>query len=137
MISNSTFFRVTYSDTDQMGFMHHSNYFRYYESARWELFRKMGIPYSELEKEDFILPVVSASLKYLKPALYDQKIKITTKLASFRGPRLVFEYQMLNENLEILNEAQVVTGCVRKSTGKACFPPERLNNALMKYQDVN
>lgn len=130
MISSITYFNVTYSDTDQMGFMHHSNYLRYYESARWELFRELGIPYSELEKEDFILPVVSVSLKYLKPALYDQKIKITTKLASFRGPRLVFDYVMSNETLEILNEARVVVGCVRRSSGKACFPPENLSNAL-------
>lgn len=82
MIENNTYFRVSYSDTDQMRFMHHSNYLRYYESARWELFRKLGIPYSELEKKDFILPVVSVSIKYLKPALYDQKIQITTTLVS-------------------------------------------------------
>jgi acyl-CoA thioester hydrolase len=131
MTSDITYFRVAYSDTDQMGFMHHSNYLRHYESARWELFRKLGIPYSELEKDDLILPVVSASLKYLKPAFYDNKIKITTKLASFKGPRIVFEYQMIDENQEILNEARIIVGCVRKSTGKACFPPEKLTKALI------
>lgn len=137
MISNQTFFRVTYADTDQMGFMHHSNYLSYYESARWELFRKLGIPYSELEKEDLILPVVKASLKYLKAALYDQEIKVLTILTSFKGPRLVFEYRMFNENQELINEGLITVGCVRKSTGKACSPPESLNNVLTKLLNMN
>lgn len=78
MITDKTYFRVSYSDTDQMGFMHHSNYFRYYETARWELFRSIGIPYPEIEEEDIILPVINASVKFLKPAFYDQKIRVDT-----------------------------------------------------------
>lgn len=78
MITDKTYFRVSYSETDQMGFMHHSNYFRYYETARWELFRSIGIPYPEIEEEDIILPVINASVKFLKPAFYDQKIRVDT-----------------------------------------------------------
>ena len=74
MASFRTHIRVTYSDTDQMGFMHHSNYFKYYETARWELFRNIGIPYPELEEEGIILPVTDASIKFIKPAVYDQEI---------------------------------------------------------------
>lgn len=62
MSSFQTFFRVSYSDTDQMGFMHHSNYLRYYETARWELFRSLGITYSEIEKEGIILPALERAL---------------------------------------------------------------------------
>jgi len=137
MVMNRTNFRVSYSDTDQMGFMHHSNYLKYYETARWELFRKLGIPYSGLEKEDIILPVVNVSLNFLKPALFDQRIEITTKLRSFKGARIVFDYQMINENQEILNEAQITVGCVKKSTGKACFPTVSMSNALNELLKVN
>jgi acyl-CoA thioester hydrolase len=72
-----TTFRVSYSDTDQMGFMHHSNYLKYLETARWKLFRHIGIQYSEIEKEGTILPVISVSIKYNHPAHYDQKILVT------------------------------------------------------------
>ena len=79
MITGKTYFKVSYSDTDQMGFMHHSNYFRYYETARWELFRSLGIPYHEIEEEDVILPVINASAKFIKPAFYDQGTRLTPR----------------------------------------------------------
>jgi len=130
MINEKFFFRVSYSDTDQMGFMHHSNYFRYYETARWELFRSIGIPYNEIEKEDVILPVTDASVKFIKPALYDQEIKIITMIKSFKGARIIFDNQAVNEAGEIINEAQITVACVRKSTGKACSPPKRISDTL-------
>ena len=84
MNSFQTTFRVSYSDTDQMGFMHHSNYLKYYETARWQLFKSIGIPYPEIEKEGIILPVINASLKFIKPAFYDQEIIINTRIKSLR-----------------------------------------------------
>ena len=122
--------RVSYSDTDQMGFMHHSNYLKYYETARWELFRSIGIAYPEIENEGIILPVINASLKFIKPAFYDQKIMINTRIKSFKGARIVFEYQAINETGEIINEAQITVACVKKSTGKACFPSKRISDTL-------
>jgi len=135
MITGKTYFKVSYSDTDQMGFMHHSNYFRYYETARWELFRSLGIPYHEIEEEDVILPVINASAKFIKPAFYDQEIMINTKIKSHKGARIIFENQAINEAGEIINEAQITVACVRKSTGKACFPPKRMSDTLKELID--
>jgi len=130
MITIHSNFRVSYSDTDQMGFMHHSNYLKYYETARWELFRSIGIPYPEIEEEGTILPVTNASLKFIKPALFDQIIHVITSIKSYKGARIIFEYKAMNEAGEIINEAQVTVACVRKNTGKACFPPRRIKDVL-------
>jgi len=130
MASIQTSFRVSYSDTDQMGFMHHSNYLKYYETARWELFRNIGVPYPELEKEGFILPVTESSIKFIKPAFYDQRIIVKTSIKLFRGARIAFEYQARNETGELINEALVTVACVKKITGKACFPPKKLTITL-------
>ena len=135
MNSFQTVFIVSYSDTDQMGFMHHSNYLKYYETARWELFRSIGIPYPEIEEEDIILPVINASVKFIKPAFYDQEITVTTMIKSFKGARIIFNYQAINETGEIINEAQITVACVRKSTGKACSPPKRILNTLKEIID--
>jgi len=67
MNSFQTIYRVSYSDTDQKGFMHHSNYLKYFETARWELFRSIGIPYTEIEQDGIILPVINGSLNFIKP----------------------------------------------------------------------
>lgn len=135
MNSFETIYRVSYSDTDQMGFMHHSNYFKYYETTRWELFRRIGIPYPEIEEEGIILPVINASVKFIKPAFYDQEIKIITMIKSFKGARIVFSYQALNDTGEIINEAQITVACVKKSTNKACFPPKRISDTLKDLID--
>jgi len=128
-----TVYRVSYSDTDQMGYMHHSNYFKYFETSRWELFRSIGIPYNEIEKEDIILPVINVSVKYIKPAFYDQEIRIITRLKSFKGARIIFDYHVINDTGEIINEAQVTVACVRKRSGKACLPPKIIADTLGKY----
>jgi acyl-CoA thioester hydrolase len=125
-----TTFRVSYSDTDQMGFMHHSNYLKYYETVRWELFRSIGIPYPEIEKDGIILPVINASLKYSLPAYYDQKIVINTTIKPLRGARIIFDYEIKNENGETINEAQITVAFVKKSNGKACVPPKKIKDAL-------
>ncbi len=130
-----TTYRVSYSDTDQMGFMHHSNYLKYFETARWELFRSIGITYSEIENEGIILPVINASIKYTKPAFYDHEIMINTRIKSFKGARIFFEYQAINETGEIINEAQITVACVKKSTGKACFPSKRISDTLKELID--
>ena len=135
MKSFQTTYRVTYSDTDQMGFMHHSNYLKCYETARWEFFRSIGIAYPEIEYEGIILPVINASVKFIKPALYDQKIIINNRIKSFKGARIVFEYQATNETGEIINEAQITVACVKKITGKACFPSKRISDTLKKLID--
>jgi len=135
MNSFQTVYRVSYSDTDQMGFMHHSNYLKYYETARWELFRSIGIPYPEIEKDGIILPVINASLKFIKPTYHDQKILINTKLKTQSGARIIFDYQIINEAGEIINEAQITVACVKKSTGKACSPPKKIRDALYGLTD--
>jgi acyl-CoA thioester hydrolase len=118
-----------------MGFMHHSNYLKYYETARWELFRSIGIAYPEIENEGIILPVINASVKFIKPAFYDQEITINALIKSFKGARIVFEYQAMNETAEIINEAQITVACVKKSTGKACYPPKKISDALKDLID--
>lgn len=130
MLSSEILIRVAYSDTDQMGYMHHSNYLKYYENARWNLFRSIGMPYSELEEEGVILPVVEASLKFLKPAFYDQQVRIVTTLKSLKGARISFAYKATDEAGDILNEAFITVACVRKSSGKACLPPKRIIKIL-------
>lgn len=50
-------FRVGYRDTDQMGFMHHSCFLVYMESARTEMLRATGSSYREWEDAGYLLPL--------------------------------------------------------------------------------
>ena len=76
-----TRFRVRYAETDQMGFAHHSNHLVWFEVARLEFFRDLGLSYDRLERESqTFLPVVEIRCRYMKPLFYDREFVIRTRL---------------------------------------------------------
>lgn len=130
MIEHEFSVRVRYSETDVMGYLHHSNYACYYETARWELFRNIGIPYKLLEEDGFMLPVIGMEFKFIKAALYDELLTIKTCLKSVDGPRISFTYRMYNENKELINKAEVNLAFMDKATRTACYPPDLFWDSL-------
>jgi acyl-CoA thioester hydrolase len=86
--------RVRYAETDQMGVVYHANYLVWCEVGRVELMRSLGLAYQELEASGVGLAVSSASLRYLAPARYDDRIRVTTCLEQVRSRQLVFSYQI-------------------------------------------
>ena len=76
MKSSTTKLRVRYPETDKMGVVHHTNYFVYFEIARLEYLRGLGLPYSELEKDDTQLAVLEAHCKYKAPARFDDLLVV-------------------------------------------------------------
>jgi acyl-CoA thioester hydrolase len=117
--------RVAYAETDQMGLMHHSNYLKWYENARWELFRHLGISYAGIEQEGYILPVTEASLRYLHPLRYDQEVAVVLRVRSVSGARITFEGEMRDAQGVTVNRSVIGVGCARKEEGKATpLPPE-------------
>lgn len=125
--------RVSYSDTDQMGFVHHSNYLKYYESARWNLFRHLGIPYREIEETGVLLPVVDVKIQYIKPAFYDQKLLIETTVVELKGPKLVFNYKLFNEEKELINTGTTTLAFVNVHSKKPCKPLPSVQKLLQEY----
>ena len=85
--------RVTYRDTDQMGFVYYSNYLVYFEMGRTELLRRLGRTYRECEKQGIFLPVLEASCRYRIPARYDDLIEIRTRVTRWTRAALDFEYE--------------------------------------------
>ncbi|WP_052461190.1 acyl-CoA thioesterase [Psychroserpens mesophilus] len=101
-------FRVRYGETDQMGVVYHGNYAQYFEMGRTEWLRKMGFSYKQMEAEGIMLPVVSLTVNYKKSACYDDLIKVKTKLVKKPTAKIEFEYEILNENDEILTTGNSV-----------------------------
>ena len=97
MIEHEYSFRVTYPDTDQMGTVHHSNYVKYYDTARWELFRSIGISYQSIEEFGVILPVIKINFTFHKTTLYDELLTVRTTLKAIKGVRIWFTYHFFNE----------------------------------------
>tara|TARA_Y100000588_G_C14069996_1_gene845376 strand:- start:151 stop:555 length:405 start_codon:yes stop_codon:yes gene_type:complete len=133
MYSFDTKLRVRYAETDQMSFVYYGVYAQYYEVGRVELLRSLGISYKEIEAMGFALPVVSLSVKYKKPALYDDELTVRTTINRMPSTKIVFDYETFNKDGDLLNTAEVVLVFVNKETGKPCFPPEMIISKLKKF----
>jgi acyl-CoA thioester hydrolase len=94
MIRSACEVTVRYAETDMMGVVYHANYLPWFEVGRTTLFKRIGIPYRQLEQEGFRLPVLEVSAKYLRPARYDDTLEIVTTLHEPPLLRLRLEYEV-------------------------------------------
>ena len=86
---------VPYAHVDQMRFVYYANYLVYFEMARSDFLRKLGLPYSLMEERGLMLPVVVAHCDYKHAARFDDLIEVVSRCMEWRGPRLRIEYEIL------------------------------------------
>jgi len=91
---------VRYAETDKMGIVHHSNYFIWFEAARTELIKKIGISYSEIEnKFGIYLPLIECGCTYKKPCFYEDIVIIRSYISDISETRIRFDYEVLKDNV--------------------------------------
>jgi acyl-CoA thioester hydrolase len=133
MIEHSVKVRVRYAEVDRMGYVYYGNYATYFEVARVETLRTLGVTYRELEDGGIILPVLDYSIKYFKPAFYDEELIIKTKVKENPRARIGFEFETYNASDILLNVATVTLVFVNRETGKPCLPPDFLKKKFDSF----
>ncbi|MDR6513987.1 acyl-CoA thioesterase [Chryseobacterium camelliae] len=126
MIHTTHSLRVRYGETDPMKYVYYGNYAEYFEVGRVELFRSIGMPYNEIENQGIWLPVSEYKIKYLKPALYDQKLEIHTFVKKMPGVRIEFDYEIFNEEGVKITEASTTLFFLDAATKKVVKCPDFL-----------
>ena len=126
--------RVRYSETDQMGVVYHGNYAQYFEMGRVEWLRNIGISYKWMEENGVMLPVVSLSMNYKKPARYDDLITVKTIFKSQSSVKIEFDNDIYNEQGELLTIAHSVLVFVDMKTGRPMTPPDYI---IAKMEELN
>ncbi len=130
MKSHISSLRVRYSETDQMGVVHHGNYAQYFEMARIEWLEELGISYKSLEEQGIMLPVYRLEVNYKKPALFDDQLYIETSLVEKPGVKIDFEYTLKNEAGEVLTTAETTLVFLDAATRRPIRCPEIILQAL-------
>ena len=133
MYSSETQIRVRYAETDQMGIVYYGNYATYFEVARVEALRSLGITYKSMEDSGVMLPVLDQYIKYVKPARYDDMLTVKTYLKERPGARIKFDYEVYNENGVLLTIGNTTLVFVDSQTMRPRLPLENLNEALNPY----
>ena len=131
MLQHEISFRTRYSETDQMGVVYHGNYPQYLELGRVEWLRGLGISYKSVEENGYMMPVISLSLNYKKPAVYDQQITVVTRLKKIPTVRIAFEYEIRSETGEILATAETELAFLRTTDRRPVRCPESILEKLI------
>lgn len=83
---------VRYAETDCMGVVHHAVYPIWFEIARTDYIKNVGMSYSDMEKNGVMLPVTGISCRYHLPAKYDDTLVIKATVSRFTPARIEFYY---------------------------------------------
>ncbi len=126
MIHTTHSIRVRYGETDPMKYVYYGNYAEYFEVARVELFRTLGMSYDEIEKRGIFLPVSEYKIKYIRPALYDQLLEIHTYIRKIPGVKIEFDYEIYNEDNVKITESSTTLFFLDSETGKIVRCPDFL-----------
>jgi acyl-CoA thioester hydrolase len=125
--------RVRYAETDRMGYVYYGRYAEYFEIARVESLRSLGISYRELEDSGILLPVIDYSVRFFKPVFYDEWIVVKTVIPELPAARITFQYETCNKDDVLLNSASTSLAFISKETQRPCRAPDLLIKKLKPF----
>lgn len=118
--------RVRYQECDPMNVAHHSVYPVWLEIARTELLRSMGQTYRDLEAAGVFLVVAKLSLRYRRPAMYDDELEVSVTALPTVGVKLEHRYE-IRRGKDLIAAAETTLACV-DGDGKLRPVPEKVLN---------
>lgn len=124
--------RVYIEDTDAGGIVFYSNYLKYMERARTELFRGLGFPKPATIADGLLLVVASANVKYLTPAKLDDELKVTAEVEKIARTYLIVKQKVFRDNT-CLCDAEIKVACVDREKLKPRALPDGVKSAFKHY----
>jgi acyl-CoA thioester hydrolase len=107
-----TRFRARYAESDQMGLIHHSVAIVWFEQGRTELMSALGMPYGEMERRGWFMPVVEVGVRYRSGARFKDPVRVETRITRVSGARIRFDYRALHDREDrLFYEGHTVLGC--------------------------
>jgi acyl-CoA thioester hydrolase len=116
-----------------MAYVYYGIYAMYYEVARVESFRQLGVNYKELEETGVMMPVLENHSKFLAAARYDEVLRIVTTIREKPSVKIKFEFEIYNEKNELINQGETLLAFIDQQTRKPRRPPEKLVNVLYPF----
>jgi acyl-CoA thioester hydrolase len=126
-------YRIRYADVDQMGYMYYGNYARLYEIGRVEALRSLGLRYRDFEEGGIIMPVYENKSRYIQPAKYDDLVKIRVIIKEMPKVRIVFNYEIYNEENTLLHTGETTLVFVKMENNRITTCPKEILERLMPY----
>jgi acyl-CoA thioester hydrolase len=106
--------RVYYEDTDLAGIVYYANYLKFIERGRSEWVRSLGVDQGALrDVEGIVFAVRRVEADYLRPAIFDDLLTVTTRLLALGGARIELEQVVFRGDTRLF-QAKVVLVCLSR-----------------------
>jgi len=125
---SSYLLRVYYEDTDLAGIVYYANYLKFIERARSEMLKNANVNQMDLIKRGYFFVVTSLKADYLKPAYFEDSLKVITEVAKIKGASIILQ-QTIFRSEKVLFEASIRLALIDKS-GKAARLPANIRQLL-------
>jgi acyl-CoA thioester hydrolase len=121
--------RIYYHDTDCGKVVYYANYLKFLEEARTQFMEEKGIFIKDLIKQGVLFVVARQEIDYKSPAFYGDVLDIQTRLENLSGVKMVFSYDIKNQEEKLVSCAKTTLVCVDKDFRPQEIP-QRLRRAL-------
>ena len=129
MLKKSSYLlRVYYEDTDLAGIVYYANYLKFIERARSEMLKNANVNQMDLIKRGYFFVVTSLKADYLKPAYFEDSLKVITEVAKIKGASIILQ-QTIFRSEKVLFEASIRLALIDKS-GKVARLPANIRQLL-------
>lgn len=123
MFVSETILEVRYYETDLMGIVHHSNYIRYFETARSKALKDLGLPINKIEELGIMMPVIHVECDYKIPVKMGEEIRIVSSIKDIPRVKIKIDSDIFNFKGEKVATGSVTLGFIHSQSRKPTRAP--------------
>lgn len=125
---------VYYEDTDAGGVVYHSNYLKYFERARTEMLRSIGVSQQVLLEQGTGFVVRHMEIDYLQGARLDDQLSVKTTLSELKKASILFCQEIVNPEGRLLCRATVKVACIDNQKMRPIAIPQSIITELTQSE---
>ena len=127
--------RVRFAETDAQGIAHNSSYFVWFEVARVDYLEQVADGYPAIRERGIEALVLETHLRFLKPAVFDDRLTVHSRCVDLRGARFRFEYAVERDG-ETLADGWTAHGVVDAATFRPTRVPSWLSESILRAESA-
>lgn len=126
--------RVYYEDTDAGGIVYYANYLKFFERARTEWLRALGIEQDTLLSNNVGFVVTKVLMDNKKSAVFNELLTVSSQISTLKSASMVFSQQIFNASAQLVCQAEIKVACVDKQAMKARPMPADILEVLTRVR---
>jgi acyl-CoA thioester hydrolase len=124
--------RVFYEDTDAGGIVYYANYLKFFERARTEWLRELGVVQSNFIEQNFAFVVRHVEMDNIASAKLDDLLKVQSQIVQLKRASLIFEQKIINQHEQLIATAAIKVAAINLKQAKACAIPQTILGVLKR-----